>query len=334
MIQQAFETFVRANPADYAADQLRAFVIGQWTNAPIAFIEGKQGLGKTHLMQSATTLYRATAVKVVFLSATEFVHEALSAERRQKLPNFLDSLSRGTVLILDDIQLALTRPHPLRTAIRTFAEARKPLIVSSDRSPLALTERLGQREASLLRSGLHLALLPPEIDARRQIARRAIEDAEADIPEDVIELLVHAEATPREVLTKVARLLMYADCSKEPISTEMLARIDPAAARPPHISIGDIVARTAEFYDLTLSDFYSPQRCRRVARPRQVAMFLARKFTTRSLPEIGRRFGGRDHTTVLHACKRVVELRGKDPVFSSEVEFLSSTVAAAAHTGR
>jgi len=332
MTPQIFNTFVRANAADLAPDLLQAFVKGGWTETPIAFVEGKTGLGKTHLLQAASTLYRVSGVKIASYSSTEFMQEALSAERRGKLPLLFDALFRHAVLVIDDIHLALTRPQPLRTAIRLFAGARKPMILSADTPVAALAERLGAHEAALLQSGLRIALVPPDRDARQRIVAQAVREANADVPEDVVEEITHEDATAREVLSKLSLILMYAEITKMPISTDMLGRIAPAPTKSHRVAISDIVERTAEFYDLALHDFYSPQRARRVARPRQVAMYLARTYTARSLSEIGKQFGGRDHTTVLHACRRVRALRDEDAIFSGEVEFLANSVVSATHT--
>jgi chromosomal replication initiator protein len=127
------------------------------------------------------------------------------------------------------------------------------------------------------------------------------------------------------VFTKLAT---YADLTKKPVTPEMAdetvgLRLTPGTKT----SIEDIQRKTAEFYKLEVRDFHSPQRARRVARPRQVAMYLSRKLTTRSLPEIGRRFGGRDHTTVLHACRRVEALCQEDSMFRQEVDFLSQMLS-------
>ena len=132
------------------------------------------------------------------------------------------------------------------------------------------------------------------------------------------------DASPREMIGVFTKLATYADLTKKPVTLETAEEAVGLRAGPGiKTSIEDIQRKTAEFYKLDVKDFHSPQRARRVARPRQVAMYLSRKLTTRSLPEIGRRFGGRDHTTVLHACRRIEALIGEDPLFRQEVDFLS-----------
>ena len=145
------------------------------------------------------------------------------------------------------------------------------------------------------------------------------------LPEAVLERIADLDdASPRELIGVFTKLATYADLTKKPVTLETAEEAVGLRAGPgAKTSIEDIQRKTAEFYKLDVKDFHSPQRARRVARPRQVAMYLSRKLTTRSLPEIGRRFGGRDHTTVLHACRRIEALIGEDPLFRQEVDFLS-----------
>ncbi|MGB8602741.1 MAG: helix-turn-helix domain-containing protein, partial [Rhizomicrobium sp.] len=149
------------------------------------------------------------------------------------------------------------------------------------------------------------------------------------IPGDILEHIAEADYSPREMIAVLTKLCTYADLTKKPVTMEMADETIGMRGTAPSAktSIEDIQRKTAEFYKLEVRDFHSAQRARRVARPRQVAMYLARKLTTRSLPEIGRRFGGRDHTTVLHACRRIEALCNEDAMFKQEVEFLSQMLS-------
>ncbi len=136
------------------------------------------------------------------------------------------------------------------------------------------------------------------------------------------------DASPRELIGVLIKLATYADLTKKPVTLDIAEETVGQRGLIVHkTSIEDIQRKTAEFYKLEMRDFHSPQRTRRVARPRQVAMYLARELTMRSLPEIGRRFGGRDHTTVLHACRRVAALCDEDPLFKQEVDFLKQVLS-------
>ena len=182
--------------------------------------------------------------------------------------------------------------------------------------------------------GLVIELDKPDRDTRLAILKsRAAEYTrlrpEVILPDCVLERIADIDdASPREMIGVLTKLATYADLTKKPVTPEMAEEAVGLRSAPgAKTSIEDIQRKTAEFYKLDVKDFYSPQRARRVARPRQVAMYLARKLTTRSLPEIGRRFGGRDHTTVLHACRRIEELCAGDPLFKQEVDFLSQMLS-------
>ncbi len=207
------------------------------------------------------------------------------------------------------------------------------MVIASDRAPAGL-EGLGADIKSRMTGGLVIQLGKPERATRLAILKaRAAEFTrlrpEVLLPEGVLERIADIDdASPRELIAILTKLATYADLTKKPITPEMAEEAVGLRSAPgAKTSIEDIQRKTAEFYKLDVRDFHSPQRARRVARPRQVAMYLARKLTTRSLPEIGRRFGGRDHTTVLHACRRVEALCIEDPLFKQEVDFLSQMLS-------
>src|SRR5262249_6641165 len=184
---------------------------------------------------------------------------------------------------------------------------------------------------SRLSGALVIAIEKPDANARLAILKaRAAELEErrprAALPEAVLEHVAQAiEGSPREILGVLTKLSTYADLTGKPVTVNVAEEALGArmtATGEKRVTIEDIQKKTAEFYKLELRELHSPRRARRVARPRQVAMFLARELTSRSLPDIGRRFGGRDHTTVLHACRRIAELCQRDPVVQQEVDFL------------
>jgi chromosomal replication initiator protein len=153
------------------------------------------------------------------------------------------------------------------------------------------------------------------------------------MPESVLQLMAEeVHAAPRELLGVLLKLATYADLTGKPVTPEIAEEaIGSRSSAEKRTSIEEIQRKTAEFYKLDLRELHSSRRVRRVARPRQVAMFLARELTSRSLPDIGRRFGGRDHTTVLHACRRIEELCRSDAVFQQEVEFLRKVLGRPGH---
>jgi chromosomal replication initiator protein len=204
------------------------------------------------------------------------------------------------------------------------------VVIAADRAPHALEGGLGADVKSRMAGGLVVGLDKPDRDTRLSILKaRAAEftrhKPEVVLPDAVLERIADLEdASPREMIAIFTKLATYADLTKKPVTLEVAEEAVGLRGSPGvKTSIEDIQRKTAEFYKLDVKDFHSPQRARRVARPRQVAMYLSRKLTTRSLPEIGRRFGGRDHTTVLHACRRIEALIVEDAMFRQEVDFLS-----------
>jgi len=211
--------------------------------------------------------------------------------------------------------------------VNAFSDLRRKLVIAADRAPAAL-ETLGADIRSRLSGGLVIGLGKPDRATRLAILKsRASEHARrkpnAALPDEVLDRLADMEeASPRDLIGAFTKLAVYADLTKKPVTLDVVADTIGHRTSTRKTSIEDIQRRTAEFYKLDLRDFHSPQRSRRVARPRQVAMYLAKQLTSRSLPEIGRKFGGRDHTTVMHAVKKIEELRGLDSSFAEDIELL------------
>jgi len=256
----------------------------------------------------------------------------LGALYRKDTLAFKEELRTAEVLLIDDLQhicrSTATASEFLYT-VNAFADLRRRVVIAADRPPHGL-EGLGADVKSRLAGGLCISLDKPDRDTRLAIVKaRALEFSrhkpDVVLPEAVLERIAELDdASPRELIGVFTKLATYADLTKKPVTMETAEEAVGLRASPgTKTSIEDIQRKTAEFYKLEVKDFHSPQRARRVARPRQVAMYLSRKLTTRSLPEIGRRFGGRDHTTVLHACRRIEALIDEDPLFRQEVDFLS-----------
>jgi len=238
------------------------------------------------------------------------------------------------MLLIDDLQHLCRSTYTVSEFLHTlnaFSDLRRKLVIAADRPPSAL-ETLGADVRSRLSGGLVIGLTKPDRATRLAILRSRAGDyarrrPDAALPHDVLEHLADMEeASPRDLIGAFTKLAVYADLTKKPVTLDVVAETIGQRAHGKKTSIEDIQRRTAEFYKLDLRDFHSPQRSRRVARPRQVAMYLARELTERSLPEIGRRFGGRDHTTVLHACRRIAALCEEDPVLKQEVDFLKDVL--------
>jgi chromosomal replication initiator protein len=336
--QQTFDSFIPGQANEFGHGAARAFAEGHGGDIPLLYIHGGFGYGKTHLLNAAALEFRKRAKKVLFLRAEDFMRHFLGALYRKDTLSFKEELRSADVLIIDDLQhicrSAATASEFLYT-VNALADLRRKVVIAADRAPAAL-EGLGADVKSRISGGLVIQLGKPDRDTQLAILRhRAAEFSRLRpgvvIPDEVLERIADIEdASPRELIAILTKLATYADLTKKPVTADMaeeavgLRMIGGPAAKT---SIEDIQKKTAEFYKLDVRDFHSPQRARRVARPRQVAMYLARKLTTRSLPEIGRRFGGRDHTTVLHACRRVEALCHEDPLFKQEVDFLSQMLS-------
>ncbi len=330
--QQTFDSFIPGSANQFGHGAAKAFADGQQSDIPLLYIHGGFGYGKTHLLNAAALEFRKRGKRTLFLRAEDFMRHFLGALYRKDTLAFKEELRTAEVLIIDDLQhicrSTATASEFLYT-VNAFADLRRRVVIAADRSPQAL-EGLGADVKSRLAGGLVVGLDKPDRDTRLAILRsRATEFSrhkpDVALPESVLERIADMDdASPRELIGVFTKLATYADLTKKPVTLETAEEAVGLRAGPgAKTSIEDIQRKTAEFYKLDVKDFHSPQRARRVARPRQVAMYLSRKLTTRSLPEIGRRFGGRDHTTVLHACRRIEALIVEDALFRQEVDFLS-----------
>ncbi len=330
--QQTFDSFIAGAANAFGHGAARDFAEGGQADLPLLYIHGGFGYGKTHLLNAAALEFRKRGKRTLFLRAEDFMRHFLGALYRKDTLAFKEELRTAEVLIIDDLQhicrSAATASEFLYT-VNAFADLRRRVVIAADRAPAGL-EGLGADVKSRLSGGLVIALDKPDRDTRLAILKRRASDfckhkPDVVLPEQVLERIADMDdASPRELIGVFTKIATYADLTKKPVTLDVADEAVGLRSSPGvKTSIEDIQRKTAEFYKLDVKDFHSPQRARRVARPRQVAMYLARKLTTRSLPEIGRRFGGRDHTTVLHACRRIEALIGEDALFRQEVDFLS-----------
>jgi chromosomal replication initiator protein len=256
----------------------------------------------------------------------------LGALRNQETLAFKEELRGADILLIDDLQHICGRAATVSEFLHTvnaFTDLKRKVVIAADRSPATL-EGLTADVRSRLQGAIVIAIDKPEAATRLAILRaRACEMEKkrprASLPEAVLAYVAEElDASPRELIGVLMKLATYADLTGKPVTIEVAEEAigSRGTAADRRVTIEEIQKKTAEFYKLDLRELHSPRRARRVARPRQVAMYLARELTSRSLPDIGRRFGGRDHTTVLHACRRIEALCQIDPVFQQEVDFL------------
>ncbi len=331
---QTFDSFVAGPANEFAYRATRSLAEEDGSDVALLFIHGGFGFGKTHLLNAVALEAKRRGRRALLLGAEDFMRQFLGALNRRDTLGFKDELRAADMLLIDDLQHLCRSTYTVSEFLHTlnaFSDLRRKLVIAADRPPTAL-DALGADVRSRLSGGLVIALNRPDRATRLAILKaRAREYAkrrpDAALPDEVLEHLANMEETsPRDLIGAFTKLAVYADLTKKPVTIEIVAETIGQRTAGRKTSIEDIQKRTAEFYKLDMRDFHSPQRSRRVARPRQVAMYLARELTMRSLPEIGRRFGGRDHTTVLHACRRIVALCAEDPVLKQEVDFLKDVL--------
>jgi chromosomal replication initiator protein len=330
--QQSFASFVTGPANEFAAKAAQRFAESSDSEIGLLFLHGGFGFGKTHLLNALALEARGRQARVLLLRAEDFMRRFLGALRSQETLAFKEELRGADILLIDDLQHICGRAATVSEFLHTvnaFTDLKRKVVIAADRSPATL-EGLTADVRSRLQGAVVIAIEKPDTATRLAILKaRAVEmerkRPRAGVPEAVLAYVAEElDASPRELIGVLMKLHTYADLTGKPVTIEVAEEAigSRGAAGDRRVTIEEIQKKTAEFYKLDLRELHSPRRARRVARPRQVAMYLARELTSRSLPDIGRRFGGRDHTTVLHACRRIEALCQSDPVFQQEVDFL------------
>jgi len=325
-----FDTFVVGKPNEFAHA-----CAGRVAEKPASpgfnplFLYGGVGLGKTHLMHAIAWAIREREPQrtVAYMSAEKFMYRFIGALRTQSTMEFKESLRSADVLMVDDLQFLIGKDNTQEEFFHTFnalVDAGKQIVVSSDKPPSDLAG-IEDRLRTRLGCGMVADLHATTYELRLSILQSKANTAGVPVPPKVMEFLAHKiTANVRELEGALNRLLAHANLFGRPVTLESAQEVlhDILRAHDRRVTIEEIQRKVAEHYNIRLTDMASPRRARAVARPRQVAMFLAKQLTQRSLPEIGRRFGNRDHTTVMHAVSRIAELMQADPAFAEDVELL------------
>ena len=325
-----FDSFVVGKPNElaYAA----AHRVAETPSVPFnpLYIYGGVGLGKTHLMH-AIAWHICEAYpdrRVVYLSAEKFMYRFVRALRFKDVMAFKQQFRSVDVLMVDDVQFVSGKESTQDEFFHTFnalVEQNRQIVISGDRSPSDL-DGMEERMRSRLGWGLVADIHATDYELRLGILQSKLDLAGGpEVPSRVLEFLAHRiTSNVRELEGALNRVLAYSNLVGRAITLEMAQEVlrDLLRANDRRITIEDIQKRVAEHYNIRLADMHSPRRARSVARPRQVAMYLAKQLTTRSLPEIGRKFGGRDHTTVMHAVRRIEELSAEDSALSDDIDLL------------
>lgn len=297
------------------------------------FVHGGVGLGKTHLMQAIghTVLESKPATKVLYLTAEQFLHKFIRALKDRNTLGFKSLFRNVDVLMIDDIQFIAGKNDTQEEFFHTFndlVQAGKQIILTADRSPHELPN-LEERLKSRLGSGLTIQVHAPEEETRLAILQHKAESLGFAVPSEVLQLLAtHIASNVRELEGALNRLVAYARLTGEPLSPELAREQlrDLFRVYTRVITIDDIQQKVAAQFNVRVSDMHSPRRAREVARPRQVAMYLSKQLTSKSYPDIGRSFGGRDHTTVIHACETITALLPRDAALAEQVDLVTRTL--------
>ncbi len=324
-----FETFVVGKPNALAHAAARRVVESISVPFNPLFIYGGVGLGKTHLMHAiAHAIEEQWPEKtVMYLSAEKFMYQFVKALRSDSAMAFKEQFRSVDVLMIDDIQFIAGKESTQEEFFHTFnalVDQNKQIIISADKAPSDLAG-VDERLRSRLAWGLVADIHPTTYDLRLGILQTKRAQLGADVPECVLEFLaLKVTSNVRELEGALNRIVAHADVTKAAITLETTQDVlqDLLRAHDRRITIDEIQRKVAEHYNLRMTDMHSARRARNVARPRQIAMYLSKQLTARSLPEIGRKFGGRDHTTVMHAVRKVEELMVEDSAVAQDIDIL------------
>jgi chromosomal replication initiator protein len=329
-----FENFVVGKPnelAHAAARRVAESAVSGNRAAPFnpLFLYGGVGLGKTHLMHAIAWHIRRQDPnrKIIYLSAEKFMYQFIKALRFKDTMAFKELFRSVDVLMIDDVQFISGKDSTQEEFFHTFnalVDQNRQIVISADKSPSDL-EGMEERMRSRLGWGLVADIHPTTYELRLGILQAKAEHRQVEIPPKVLEFLAHKiTSNVRELEGALTRITAHSQLVGRSITMESAQDVlhDLLRANDRRLTIDEIQKRVAEHFNIRLADMHSARRARAVARPRQVAMYLCKQLTPRSLPEIGRKFGGRDHTTVMHAVRKVEELMTSDGALAEDIELL------------
>ena len=328
-----FDTLIEgtANRMGRAAALHVASSLGQLYN-PL-FIYGGVGLGKTHLMHAIGNKLMADnpAAKVLYIHAEQFVSDVVKAYQRKTFDEFKERYHSLDLLLIDDVQFLANKDRTQEeffNAFEALLTKKSHIVMTSDTYPKGLTD-IHERLVSRFDSGLTVAIEPPELEMRVAILIRKAETENAVMPEEVAFFVAkNVRSNVRELEGALRKILAYSRFNHKEISIQLAreALRDLLSIQNRQISVENIQKTVADYYKIKVADMYSKKRPANIARPRQIAMYLAKELTQKSLPEIGELFGGRDHTTVLHAVRKMAAERQLMTELNQQLHVLEQTL--------
>jgi len=328
-----FDNFVVGKPNELAFAAAQRVAEADNVSFNPLFLYGGVGLGKTHLMHAIGWKIKELKPdrKVIYLSAEKFMYQFVRALRYKDTSAFKEQFRSIDVLMIDDVQFISGKDNTQEEFFHTFnalIEQNKQIVISADKSPSDL-DGVQDRLKSRLGCGLVADIHPTTYELRLGILIEKAQKRGVEIPSKVLEFISHRIiSNVREMEGALNRLVAHATLVGTAITVETAQIVlqDLLRSSNRKITIEEIQKKVAEHFNIRITDMHSPRRSRSVARPRQVAMYLAKSITSRSLPEIGRKFGGRDHTTVMHAVKKIEELKLQDVNFNEDIELLKRLI--------
>ena len=329
-----FDNFIVAGSNELAFAAAKKLASGENVTFNPLFLQGGVGLGKTHLMQAIAhdVAARAPEKRVVYMSAEKFMYQFVRALRSRDTMAFKEYVRGVDILMIDDIQFICGKESTAQEFFHTFnalMDQGKQVVLSADKAPGDL-DGLDDRLRSRLGMGLVAGIQNTSYELRMEILSAKCALMKRELPADVLAFLAEKiTSNVRELEGALNRLIAHTELVGRALTLagaeELLQDLLRASCR--RITIEDIQRHVADHYNLRMTDMLSPRRARPVARPRQVAMYLAKALTEHSLPEIGRKFGGRDHTTIIHGVRKIEELLAADRQLSADVETLKRRIA-------
>ena len=297
------------------------------------FIYGGVGLGKTHLMHAIGNrlLQMRPAAKVLYIHAEQFISDVVKSYQRKTFDEFKARYHSLDLLLVDDVQFLAGKERTQEefyNAFETLLAKHSPIVMTSDTYPKGLTD-ITERLVSRFDSGLTVALEPPEMEMRVAILISKAAAEGAEMPEEVAFFVAkHVQSNVRELEGALRKILAYSRFNYKEISVGLAreALRDLLSLKNRQISVENIQKTVADYYKIKTADMYSKKRPASIARPRQIAMYLAKELTQKSLPEIGELFGGRDHTTVLHAVRKITGERQQNTELNQQLHVLEQTL--------
>lgn len=324
-----FDSFVVGKPNEFCVAAAKKVAEGKTDFNPL-FVHGGVGLGKTHILQAIAWEFkqRKADARVIYMSAERFMYRFINALRYDTILKFKQEMRSADLLLIDDVQFLAGKESTQEEFFHTFnylIDNARQMVISADRSPSDLTG-VEERIRSRLSWGLVADVHPMDYELRLGILQSKAQKLQhADVSEDVLQFLArNITSNARELEGALIRITAHAQLLNKPVTLDLTRDVLQDVLRANHrrITVKEIQRQVADHYAIRVNDMLSSRRTRNLVRPRQVAMFLSKQLTTRSLPEIAREFHGKDHTTVMYAVRRVEELRLTDSDLDNDLTLL------------